>query len=201
MSIFWIGGPNKIIPDDEIRPEMYEDRIFLPGVIHGGEDYLIRVYLNDVRSEGEPDEFVAEYLTRSLILKAHDEDPSHEWPFEEILTCEAENFACYNDGSGDFASLVEAWPEAVVMSNADLVDWAKGKPKKKPVVDRRDLPELLGQIIDIFEDFLEEKGIDIPNPEKDERETETAIIYGTDYGMLQSDIEETLISWGITEKE
>lgn len=199
--MFWLGGEKRIVPEEELKPEMYEDRIFLPGVIHGGEDYLVRVYLNDVANEGDPDQFVIEYLTKSLILKAYREDPDKEWPFNETLTCEAENYCCYNDGSGDFASLVEAWPQSVIMSNSDLVDWARGvyKPGKRPVVTRDDLPEFLGQIIDIFEDFLEEKGIDIPN---DEREDDnSAIIYGTDYGILQSELEQTLIVWGVVKEE
>ena len=59
-----------------------------------------------------------------------------------------------------------------------------------------DAAEFVGQIIDGFEDFLEAKGIDIPNPEKAESEGQ-AIIYGTDYGELQSYIENSLINWGL----
>ena len=48
------------------------------------------------------------------------------------------------------------------------------------MVKTNDRAEFIGQIIDIFEDFLEEKGIEIPN---DDREDENdAIIYGLDYG-------------------
>ena len=46
-------------------------------------------------------------------------------------------------------------------------------------------------IIEVFENFLEEKGIDIPNPEK-EGDDGAAIIYGTDYGELESRIENVL---------
>ena len=35
-------------------------------------------------------------------------------------------------------------------------------------VNEMNKPELIGNIIDIFEDFLDDKGIIIPNPEKDE---------------------------------
>jgi len=58
--------------------------------------------------------------------------------------------------------------------------------------------EFIGQIIDIFEDFLEEKGIDIENPDKVQSEN-PAIIYGMDYGYLQSDLERMLSLWGILE--
>ena len=39
-------------------------------------------------------------------------------------------------------------------------------------------------ILDEFENFLEEKGVDIRNPEKDESDN-PAILYGTDYGVLE----------------
>lgn len=35
-------------------------------------------------------------------------------------------------------------------------------------VNEMNKPELIGNIIDIFEDFLDEKGIIVPNPERDE---------------------------------
>ena len=55
--------------------------------------------------------------------------------------------------------------------------------------------EFLGQIIDIFEDFLEEKGVEIENPD---RETDAGcIIYGMDYGKLSDQIEEMLMNWGV----
>ena len=68
-----------------------------------------------------------------------------------------------------------------------------------------DLSEFVGQLIDIFEDFLETKGIQIPNDEKDEavadgEEPESiAILFGTDYGSLQTSIEDTLIRWELAE--
>lgn len=72
-------------------------------------------------------------------------------------------------------------------------------------VTNDDLPELVGQLIDIFEDFLAEKGIEIENPEKAEAVADgedpesICILYGTDYGDLQSSIEETLINWKLAE--
>ncbi len=53
MSIFWIGGPEGVIvPMDQINATE-EDRYFLPGVIHGGEDYLIQVY--EWNNDGTPE--------------------------------------------------------------------------------------------------------------------------------------------------
>lgn len=59
-----------------------------------------------------------------------------------------------------------------------------------------DAMELVGQIIDLFEDFLEKRNINIANPEKEFSES-PAIIYGTDYGELQCGIEDTFLNWGI----
>lgn len=70
-----------------------------------------------------------------------------------------------------------------------------------PAVEEKDRCEFTGQIIDIFEDFLEKKGVRIDNAEGDEREgEETAILYGTDYGDLQFRLEEMMESWGILQK-
>lgn len=63
--------------------------------------------------------------------------------------------------------------------------------------------EFVCEIIEHFEDFLDMKGIELDNPEKQEAiasgQEEDAIcnIYGTDYGWLQSDIEGSLKSWGL----
>jgi len=69
-------------------------------------------------------------------------------------------------------------------------------------IDKNDIGtfnEFVGQIIDIFEDFLETKGIDIHNDEKDQ-DPDAAIIYGCDYGDLYQDIEELLVNWSEEEK-
>ena len=68
------------------------------------------------------------------------------------------------------------------------------------------LPEFIGQVIDTFEDFLEERGVTLNNPEIDEAVADgqdpdcCAIIYGTDYGDLQDDLEGLLRNWGILQE-
>ena len=62
--------------------------------------------------------------------------------------------------------------------------------------DPNKLGEFTMDIIELFEDFLEEKGIVIDNDEKLEDE-DASNIYGTDYGYLQSGIEEILTWYGI----
>ena len=58
--------------------------------------------------------------------------------------------------------------------------------------------EFVAYVIETFEDFLERRGIDIPNPEKEESEG-PSIIYGTDYGDLQHELGDMMVNWGIIE--
>lgn len=74
------------------------------------------------------------------------------------------------------------------------------RPQSCLLVKEDDVPEFIGQCIDIFEDFLEEKGIVIDNPEKEESES-PAIIYGTDYGNLSDELRGIFSAWGIIKKE
>ena len=65
-------------------------------------------------------------------------------------------------------------------------------------ISKEDKAELIGQIIDVFEDFLDEKGIVIETPEEEENQ---AIIYGDDYYQLEDKIAETLINWNLLEQD
>lgn len=61
--------------------------------------------------------------------------------------------------------------------------------------------EFIGQIIDIFEDFLDEKGVKIDNPDRDmdaigDTSCSDTNIYGYDYGCLSDRIESTMTNWG-----
>ena len=73
-----------------------------------------------------------------------------------------------------------------------------------------DRMELLGNLIDAVEDFLESKGItaeDLPCQDRDiaikdgTPADECAIIYGDDYDFLSRAFEEILIGYGALEKE
>ena len=64
-------------------------------------------------------------------------------------------------------------------------------------IDQNDKAEFLGQIIDIFEDFLEERGVMFPNEERDQDPDNAAIIYGTDYGYLSEELETLMIGWDL----
>lgn len=59
--------------------------------------------------------------------------------------------------------------------------------------------EFLGQIIDSFEDFLEEKKVSIRNHEKteDNHSDNPAIIFGSDYDNIEDSIRRLLQNWNI----
>ncbi len=60
--------------------------------------------------------------------------------------------------------------------------------------------ELPANIIDVFEDFLEEKGINIPNDEH-QGDSGEAIIYGSDFDDLMAKITSTLTNFGVQVKD
>ena len=61
-----------------------------------------------------------------------------------------------------------------------------------------DPEELVGNIIDVFEDFLTEKKVRVDNSDEDPENS--AIIYGSDYDGLRDEIMNTLIGWKILSK-
>lgn len=57
--------------------------------------------------------------------------------------------------------------------------------------------ETICEFIEAFEDFLDEKGIVIPNDEKEQDPESASNIYGTDYGNLSDRIEKLLVRYGV----
>lgn len=60
--------------------------------------------------------------------------------------------------------------------------------------------EFIGGIIDIFEDFLDEKGVVLESPERDkstELDDGLANIYGSDYWTLYDSLEQFLLNWDV----
>lgn len=129
MSIFWLGSELRKINPKELRPEMYEDRYFADGIIHGSEDYLVRVYLNDSHSETENDvdQFEVESISQSLVLKAHKVDPSHGEAFYDYIIENCVSFGCPNDGKSDFSEIFDVWEQSSIVSNDELYLWATGE--------------------------------------------------------------------------
>lgn len=72
---------------------------------------------------------------------------------------------------------------------------------KDPRLGWDELVETVSNIIEIFEDFLERKGIVIDDPEKKQSGDNAANIYGTDYGELQSNLELIFVDRGLVTQE
>lgn len=69
-----------------------------------------------------------------------------------------------------------------------------------PTIRKGDEAEFIGQMIDIFEDFLKEKGVDIPNPDREEEDTQ-ACIFSDDYDKIADGLRTTLKSWKVLESD
>ena len=101
----------------------------------------------------------------------------------------------YNLNTCRFATLSDG---AVTPIEAELVI-----RDKKNMIDQNDKAVFIGRIIDIFEDFLDEKGATLEAPEEsDEMELDggtTANIYGSDYDSISDSLEALLRSWKVIE--
>lgn len=67
------------------------------------------------------------------------------------------------------------------------------------IYDNRQLIEFCVDVIEAFEDFLDERGIVIENDEKAESEG-PCNIYGTDFGELENAVTSILYSYGLVEE-
>lgn len=127
--MFWLDGPNEIIPEERICMKEDENRYFVPGTIHGG-DYLIQAYYwcNDNRPQGDRIGLKYLYPTDILEWELQSRDATgvfQEDVFEELINEKAEEYIVENDGSGDFASLVKHWENSHAWSYEEALHWAK----------------------------------------------------------------------------
>lgn len=82
----------------------------------------------------------------------------------------------------------------------DIMEEVRDELPARRVMSNSERLETLCVFVDMFEDFLEEKGIDIPNPERDEDPC-GSLIYGTDFANLSDRIEHLLIRYGVLKGE
>lgn len=82
----------------------------------------------------------------------------------------------------------------------DIMEELRDELPARRIHDRSERLEILSSFIEIFEDFLEKRGIDVPNDEKED-DPYASTIYGSDYGELESGIEDLLIRLGMIDKE
>lgn len=71
------------------------------------------------------------------------------------------------------------------------------------MIKKEDKPEFIGQIMDLFEDFLDENGIKIPQKEGEEGyDPDTPVnLYGKAYDDLAEQLEVFFRSWGVIKDE
>jgi len=67
-------------------------------------------------------------------------------------------------------------------------------------MDHSERLAFLSVLVEVFEDFLEKRGIVLDNPEK-EQDPDVSNVYGSDYFELESGLENALITAGMLEKE
>lgn len=112
----------------------------------------------------------------------------------KLDTSDVDNNA-YNFNTCRFTTLSDG---AVTPIEAELVI-----RDTKNMVNQNDKTELIGGIIDIFEDFLDEKGVTLESPERDdEMELDgdnAANIYGSDYDSISDSLEALLRNWKVIE--
>ena len=130
MSIFLLQGgrTQEPFPEDKLSPEMWEDRFFKPGIIHGA-NHLTRVYLNDAHGEIpgiDHNQFEVEFIWPETILEAAEKDPTLADGFWEYIAEELESFGV-DSMHNDFAVLAHEWHNAVPMNAQELYSWAKGE--------------------------------------------------------------------------
>jgi hypothetical protein len=83
----------------------------------------------------------------------------------------------------------------------DIMEEVRDELPARKVMDNSERLETICDFIEAFEDFLDEKGIVIPNDEKDQDPDSASNIYGTDYGNLSDSIEHLLIRYGVLKGE
>lgn len=86
---------------------------------------------------------------------------------------------------------------AIIIAIAVLIIRLAQEKNSKVNTDVAYEGEFVGQIIDIFEDFLTEKKVDLYNADK-QGEPDEAIIYGNDYDFLAKKIRSLMDNWNVT---
>lgn len=86
---------------------------------------------------------------------------------------------------------------AIIIAIAVLIIKLAQEKNSKVNTDVAYEGEFVGQIIDIFEDFLAEKKVDLYNADK-QGEPDEAIIYGNDYDFLAKKIRGLMDNWNVT---
>lgn len=67
------------------------------------------------------------------------------------------------------------------------------------MIDQNDKAEFIGCIIDVFEDFLDEKNVTLEAPEESDKMELGGNIYGSDYDSISDSLGSLLQIWKVIE--
>ena len=107
--------------------------------------------------------------------------------------------AFYKEGSVGDARFAESVMHSikVIADNTTIIANACNTEKEKEKIKTEDIPELIGEIIDVFEEFLDEEDfLDEEYSEIPMSESEV-YIYGSYYDILSSRLNMLLKNWDI----
>ena len=107
------------------------------------------------------------------------------------LDTSGEDNNAYNLNTCKFATLSDS---AVTPIEAELVI-----RDKKIMIDQNDKAEFIGRIIDVFDDFLDEKDVTLEAPEESDEMELGGNIYGSDYDSISNSLESLLRGWKVIE--
>lgn len=107
------------------------------------------------------------------------------------LDTSGEDNNAYNLNTCKFATLSDG---TVTPIEAELVI-----RDKKIMIDQNDKAEFIGRIIDVFDDFLDEKDVTLEAPEESDEMELGGNIYGSDYDSISNSLESLLRGWKVIE--
>lgn len=193
--------------DDKEKPSLFSHvqcdytggGIYVYSALYNGEVWLYGGLDNYFGSYDLPAETIEEY--HDCNYEAHVKVPSIPYPtWNDIL--ESIRVNCDSSTYDDAERIINHYnPGPMIWDKCMEMDPpAKPGTKENPIsLDPNTTHEgrltFLADIVEVFEDFLDRRGIVIPNEDKEEDEG-ASNIYGCDFAELSDNVEEVLISYG-----
>lgn len=202
---------------DDIKKDLYRDSEEKPSLLSnvkcyytGGEIYVYSALFNgEVWLYGGLDNYFGSYdLSGETIEQFHDcnyeahvKVPSIPYPtWNDILDSIRVN--CDPSTYDDAERILNHYNPGPMMWNKcmEAIPPAKPGTKENPIsldpnTTREGRLSFLADVVEVFEDFLDRRGIVIPNEDKEEDEG-ASNIYGCDFAELSDNVEEVLIKYG-----
>ena len=206
---------------NDIKKDLYRDAAEKPSLLTnvkcyytGGGIYVYSALFNgEVWLFGGLDNYFGSYDLSGEVINdmeevdfdSHVKTPSIPYPtWNDILESIREN--CSDSTYTDCERILRNYNPGPMMWNSCMeADPPAPGSKENPIrLDPNTTHEgrmcLLADIVDVFDDFLDAKGIDIPNEDRDDDPC-ASNIYGCDFANLCDGVEEILIRYGILNKE